>query len=224
MAYCRSMSKSPDRGGAADKVGGTTLEGLLAVVGVAFPGLGAGSQWVAKKLREEWERNGSTALLAAEYTSGRTREELAAEITEDPRLVPLVTRLLHAAGMNGHDSTLRAMGAAFGDAVRERDSIDECELILTSLTDLNEKHTRTLLLLSKEPPARADGSDGFWFPMDLEQHSELSPRITALCVATLVARGLAAASTGLGVGLHYKITSLGEVVLAVLSKYSEVAD
>src|SRR5688572_11370444 len=43
--------------------------------------------------------------------------------------------LLYAAGMNGHDSTLRAMGGALGYAVRDRESVDECEIILGALAD-----------------------------------------------------------------------------------------
>src|SRR3954447_61548 len=108
------------RGDAAEDIGASALEHLAGLAGIALPGVGTASQWMARKIHEEWARHRSTALRAAERTSGLSREDLAETVSADPRLVPLVTRLLYAAGMNGHDGTLRAMGAAFGDAVRDR--------------------------------------------------------------------------------------------------------
>jgi hypothetical protein len=47
--------------------------------------------------------------------------------------VPLFTRLLYAAGMNGHDDVLEALGQAFGDAVREPSKVNEAEPILAMM-------------------------------------------------------------------------------------------
>ena len=69
-----------------------------------------------KSIREEWARNSSKALRAAERISGMSREELSDRISDDPRLIPLVTRVLYAAGMTGQDTILRALGTALGDA------------------------------------------------------------------------------------------------------------
>lgn len=65
-----------------------------------------------------------------------SREDLAEAIGENPQFVPLATRLLYAAGLNGHDETLRAMGTALGEALLNPNRLIDCELILTALADL----------------------------------------------------------------------------------------
>ncbi|WP_100499641.1 hypothetical protein [Geodermatophilus chilensis] len=208
------------RGDAAEDVGASGLEHLAGLAGITLPGVGTASQWMARKIREEWARNRSTALRAAERTSGLSREDLAEQVAADPRLVPLVTRLLYAAGMNGHDNTLRAMGAAFGDAVRDREAVDECEIILGALADLTEAHSIVLLTLS-EKPLDPPPDLPHWVPYLLEERSGLPPRTTSLCVAALVARGLVVAPTGFGGEIVYHVTPLGRDVLAVLREHAE---
>lgn len=202
----------------ADSLGGAALEGLAALGGVAFPGLGVVSQFMFRTVRREWERNTSTALKAAVAAAGMSREELAEKIAGDPRLVPLATRLLYAAGMNGHDRTLRAMGGAFGSTVRDRDSIDECELILTALADLTDNHGYVLQLLGEQPP-RDGEREGQWTPESLEAVSTLPSRATALCVASLVTRGLVQVPPTFFGGIFYDITQPGRDVLHVLQEY-----
>jgi hypothetical protein len=72
------------------------------------------------------------------------REELGEVIAEDPRLIPLLERILFTAGMTGHDRTLSAMGAALAHALRNRDRIDEAELLLIAVSDLRGEHIAVL--------------------------------------------------------------------------------
>lgn len=71
-------------------------------------------------MSQEWSRNHSIALEAAEDASGLTREQLADLLAEDAAFVPLSVRLLYAAGISGYEPTLRAMGAIFGQPPRSR--------------------------------------------------------------------------------------------------------
>jgi hypothetical protein len=213
----------PDRSTAGDfveEVGGEALEFALDLVGAAVPGTGVLGRRLLSKVREERTRRQSRALKIAEQRSGLSREGLAEKIAEEPQLVPLVTRLLHAAGMNGHDQTLDALGAAFGRAVAERESRDECELILVALADLTEDHTRTLLRLTEEPP-RLTGTANVWTPDLLVNSGGLPPRTAALCLAAVVARGLVENPTGFGGLTVLRVTALGFEVLAVLREYAD---
>lgn len=47
-------------------------------------------------------------------------EDLAAAIADRPQMIPLLTRVLFAAGMNGYDEVLEVLGAAVGTAVEMR--------------------------------------------------------------------------------------------------------
>jgi hypothetical protein len=151
----------------------------------------------------------STALRAAERVSGQTRKQLGEAIAEDPQLIPLATRVLYAAGMNGHDQTLAAMGRALGDAVRDRERIDEMELILTALADLGPAHVRLLQALAVP---------GAWVSPVSVPETDLPPRVRDLCLATLISRGLVANSSGPAYRVRYDATELGRTLLDVLAE------
>jgi len=216
------MPDSTDGANLPDQLGGEVADFVLEIVGAGIPGAGLVAQPLFRKVREEWTRHRSTALRAAVSTSGLTLNDLRERITEDPRLIPLVTRLLYAAGMNGHDRTLKAMGAAFGRATREPDAMAECELILTAIADLTGDHARTLQLLTTEPP-EFSGTALVWTPELLQRRSALSSRTTMLCLAALVARGLVDSTSGFGGVTVCRVTSLGYEVLQVLREYADDA-
>ena len=215
VGYRRPVPSREDAGGTVDKLGAAAIDAVFGI-----PGSGVVAEWLFGKVREEVTHSRSIALLVAEQRSGLSREDIAERIAEDPRLVALFIRLLYAAGMTKHEQTLRAMGAAFGQAVGERDFLDECELILTALADLTANHAAILLLLSTDPPELAGGPNA-WTPDRLVRSSELPARATTLCLAALVARGLAETPTGFGGLTICSITSLGREVLEVLRAYSE---
>lgn len=200
------------------------------------PLLGTGAKLVARALRTEWTRNRSVALRAAEETSGLTREDLCEQISEDPNLVPLLTRLLHAAGQNGHDRTLRAMGLAFGDAIRDRGRIDECEAILTSLADLGSTHVQVLELLAQSPPIEPDRESRFWSRDEIGSAAQLPASLVLLVPAALISRGLveqpaleeidggSVISAYTGNDVRLEITDLGRLVLEVIQHWKAAAD
>ena len=197
---------------------GRSEENLLAdvvesAVG-ALPGpfalLAPFAERLTRKVQAERKRNTSVALRAAEWVSGKSREDLAEEIADRPELVPLLTRLLHAAGMNGHDDVLEALGTAFGDAVKEPSKVGEAELILEVLEGLTADHIRVLRVLITAPQ---DARDRGWRASEIAGH-EMSLNTALICVATLGARGLAQELQGFGgtPGL-YGITDTGLIVL-----------
>ncbi len=216
--YGRCMTGKQDRRDFVDQIGGEVLAAGVNLILSGIPGVGVFTERGFRKVREEHEGRRSVALAAAERVSGMTREEIGERISDNPQLLSLVTRVLHAAGMNGHDGTLRAMGAALGHAAADPGAAEEAELVLTVLSDLTEHHAHVLLLLGSDPPALS-GTALVWTMHLLETSANLPTRVTSLLVATLVARGLADATTGFGGGNVYSITPLGRDVLAVLREY-----
>lgn len=202
-------------------------KGLPAEVGASLsdsliPGVGPIIKGLLSGVQTEWERNGSVALRAAEAASGLRREELAEALREEPRLHPLITRLLFAAGMNGHDAALRAMGTAVGQAVAEPIRVEECELILTALADLSAAHTKLLLLMSRPPVRGEEGSHGqwFWTPESLLEAAAFPDQLGSLVLAALISRGLAE-TPPMVLGGPIQLTQLGRVVLNVLDQWKE---
>jgi hypothetical protein len=190
------------------------LAAAVELIPIVGPAAGVFTRRSMVKIREEHERRVSLALRAAERIAGLTREELGDAIGEDPELVPLVTRILYAAGMNGYDRTLEAMGRALGDAVRDRDRIDEVDLILTALADLTAAHVSVLQALARFSTENADAPHHLY----VREESVLSSRVVELCLAGLVSRGLVDGTTGLDAVTEYEISELGRTLLAVLAE------
>ncbi|MGY1667580.1 hypothetical protein [Geodermatophilus sp. SYSU D00696] len=211
------MAEQQDRRDLVDQIGGDVLAAGVGLF-LPIPGVGVLTERVVRRVREETERRRSVALTAAERVSGMTREEIGERIGDNSQLLSLVTRVLHAAGMNGHDGTLRAMGAALGHAAADPGTADEAEVVLTALADLTEHHARILLLLTRQPP-RMSGTSLIWTSELVREESDLAPRLTMLCLSALAARGLAETESGLEIFVH-RITPLGRDVLAVLEEYA----
>ncbi len=132
-----------------------------AVSAIPIPGLslvGPLAGRLARAVRAEWARNLSVALYAAEETAGLSREQLTELLAENPRLVLLFVRVIHAAGMNGHDEALKGMGAALGDAARAPSRANEAEVILAAFVDLTADHIALLRCVSVPDPRGQDGA------------------------------------------------------------------
>lgn len=216
-ATLQAMTDDSPSGDDVAEVAADVLAVLL--VGVPIPGMGVLTRRISRAVIDERRRRTSVALATAERLSGRTREELAQEIADDPALHPLLTRLLFAAGTNGHDRTLRAMGGALGEAVRERGRIDECDLLLQSLDGMTEDHVRLLNLISEPVPNGLDK----WSPDALDAAHDLPALTYRLCRGSLVARGLTSEAADGGASYHdntrVRLTEAGEAVLGVLRQY-----
>lgn len=170
-------------------------------------------------VRKEFARNFSTALKAAVQVSGRSREDLQDLFENDPTFAPLYLRVLWAAGMNGHDETLRAMGATLGEAVRaadDRDSIDDADQALLAMGTLGPRHfkvLRTLIdfprLLQKSDIRRGDGD----VARDVAHYSGLAEDRAIWCLEGLVGAGLVASRGSFLGAVNYTVTRLGAAVV-----------
>lgn len=196
------------------------------------PVLGMLTRRASAAIRAEWQRNGSTAMRAAERVSGLSRWDLQESIADNPRLVPLLTRVLYQATMTGQDRTLIAMGAALGDGVRSPEHADEAEMILVALKDMQDHHLQALdALRNPTPQPPSGGAPLNWIQPgkalnveDLAQASRLTPEI-----AELAATGLTSAGFARGHGLYggttgYSLTTMGETLLAVLDALKAAED
>ena len=124
--------------------------------------------------------------------------------------------------MNGRDRTLHAMGTTLGEAVKDRDPLEECELILTSLDGLTDVHASVLAVMTQELPL-AGGRPGHRTVPLVVERAKVSARVARLCLAGLVTRGLVEMSSGFGGGSVYDLTELGRVVLDVLEQFSSAS-
>jgi hypothetical protein len=169
------------------------------------------------RIRQEWARNTSEALRAAERISGRSREELTDCISENPRLISLAVRVLYAAGMTGQDAILRALGTTLGDAVRDPEKIDEAELLLIGMTNLRRYHIAILEIMAKLPLPANPNKVTYWTPENLASESTYSLYLVNICVAGLVQSGLIS-QVGDAYGVCYEISDLGRTALEVLDE------
>ncbi len=109
----------------------------------------------------EQARLRSTALRAAERSSGLTREEISDALVAYPDLVPLVSRVLWMAGMNGHDEILEVLGGVLGSILLTPDDTEEAELILAGIGDLKRIHLQVLRRLGEPPKVRVQVKDSY---------------------------------------------------------------
>ena len=160
--------------------------GALELVPFLGPLLAPFGKRGSKRVREEWARNASKALRAAERMSGMS-QELGDRISEDPRLIPLVIRVLHTAGMTGQDPILAALGTALGSAVRDPDKADEAELLLIGMTNLRKHHILILRIMTvnRPDPTKPD-TFIYWLPEDLANESGYSRNLVDICIAGLM--------------------------------------
>jgi hypothetical protein len=174
---------------------------------------------MSKKVREEWARNNSEALKAAERMSGLSREELADRISENPRLIPLVIRVLYTAGMTGQSTILRALGTTLGDAVRDPKKIDEAELLLIGMANLRRHHIVILEIMTGTRPHPTEPDTLFtnWTSEALAEKSTYSHDLVNICIAGLVQSGLIS-QVGDAYGLCYEISDLGRTALKVMDQ------
>jgi hypothetical protein len=183
---------------------------------------------LARSLTSEWRRNTSNALGAAVEASGLSREDFAEWIAEDGRAVPLYLRVLWAAGMNGHDQTLRAMGAVLGSAAHatargDDDAFEEAELALRAMSDLTPRHFRVLRVLSEGRVVKAEGAEpnyGQFAPDHVASEAGMRSEVAHQCLLNLAGAGLAT-TLNLINGIAYPITDLGRAVIMAATAVAE---
>lgn len=189
------------------------------VAGAIVPFAGPLGQRAAGLVRKEWARLTSKALKAAEVSSGMTRESLQDWVEKDPRAIPLYLKVLWAAGMNGHDATLRATGAVLGEAARSADGSDEsivrAELALSAMSDLGPLHFNILAALNVSDVAvTEDGAENYseFVPDFVAGRAGMSEPLAAQCLLNLANAGLTELVSVFG-GNAFPLTDLGRAVL-----------
>jgi hypothetical protein len=206
---------------ADDRLPEELVAGAVALIPVVGPVLAPLGKRAWESIRDEWAKNHSKALRAAERVSGMSREDLADRISENPRLIPLAVRVLYTAGMTGQDTILQALGTAFGDAVRDPEKIDYVELLLIGIADLREYHIVILRIMTeKQPHPSVPGEFIYWGSDPLAEKSGYSRDLVDICIAGLVRSGLIH-QVGEVYGVAYEITDLGRTALEVVDEYHE---
>lgn len=164
-----------------------------------LPGLGALGGVLADAVRLEWQRNTSRALRAAEKAAGLSREDLEELLASHPKTIPLLVQVLYAAGTNGHDRTLRAMGAGLGlaaEATRrtDRHALADIEGALRGMRDFDDRH---FLVLGYLAPLELTLDDERAVPDYTPFATEAIARAAGLTDASAKACCLSLASAGL---------------------------
>ncbi|PUB27651.1 hypothetical protein C8K30_10498 [Promicromonospora sp. AC04] len=131
--------------------------------------------------------------------------------------MPLYMRVLWAAGMNGHDETLRAMGAVLGEAARasasgESDSVHDADQALMAMSTLTPRHFRVLRYVCTHPMRGARGKSG-WIAKHVADALGLTEDRAAWCLSDLLGTGLIGSRNGAFGDPFYWATELGEAVV-----------
>lgn len=201
------------------------LAGSLPFVGpIAAP---AGRRF-AQALHSEWSRNRSDVLQLACRQAGLSREDLAERLEQYPDLVPLVTRVLHQAGMTGADRPLRVLAGYLGDALADPTHADDATVILGSLDGLAEPHIRLLEMLAG--PAY-EGGPHRWHAKSMIAKSDYRAEVTSSAFSKLVSLGLV--DDGSAIDRAFlsdpalpiiSVSQLGHDLLAVLQAVQPLVD
>lgn len=211
--------------------------GLVSIVPLFGPLMADPARRLVRRVREEHSRNQSRALRAAEVTSGLSREDLVARIAENPGLVPILTRVLFAAGMTSQDEVLDALGAAMGVAASDPDQADEIEFLLIGIQDLRLQHIMMLRAASgpprwwESPEDAADATSArittevessTWNVEALAEAAGLPIETAYIAVSGLANAGFVRAFNALG-GMGYLVTELGTTLLDVLEQHARAS-
>lgn len=161
----------------SESIAGDLVEGLAGLL----PGgslAGVGLKRLTETVVAEHKRNRSRALHAAEVMSGLSREEVAEKIADNPRLVPLLTRVLYVSAMTGQDEVLIGLGAALGAAVSDDDKIDEAEFMLARIEELRRHHFQILHIFAGRSPWDTHRVDETGARIDFWREDEILTKVS----------------------------------------------
>lgn len=183
---------------------------------------------LARSLTAEWRRNTSNALRVAEAASGLSREDFAEWIRGDGRGIPLYLKVLWAAGMNGHDQTLTAMGAVLGSAAKatargDEEAFEDAELALRAMSDLTPRHFRVLRVLNEGQVVTSEGGGrnyGQFMTDRVARKAGMREEVAHQCMINLAGAGLASTHSVYD-GMAYPITDLGRAVIMAATAVAE---
>jgi hypothetical protein len=188
----------------------------------------------AKLVLQEWRRNRSLTLSLAIKQAGLSREDLEELLIEHPRVVPLLIRTLHAAGMTGQDKTLRLLAGFLGHALADVSSISDVETLIGAVQNLTEHHIKVLEIVSSsrsDYPQLTEVAGDRWTTGLVVSISSMRSELTLVGVQGLLATGFLsdAGLDGGGAtwgdlesgGTILKVTELGRTVLNMLGEVAE---
>jgi hypothetical protein len=208
------------------------LPELAAAAVESLPGgafLGVLFDRATRAVQVEWRRNLSTAISIATDVAGLSREDLDELLELEPQLVPLFVRVLYAAGMNGHDKTLKLLGGFLGQALADTSHIDDVSLMLSAVENMTEHHIKVLEIVESPVGAHkiaAETSGTHWTTGLLVQVSGMRRELTLVAAQGLMNAGFVSDEGIDGGGATFgdletggtilQITELGQTVLDVL--------
>lgn len=183
---------------------------------------------------EEWHRNRALTLRLASERADLSREDLEDLIAENPRVVPLLIRTFHAAGMTGQDKTLRLLSGFLGDALADVSKISDVETLIGAVQNLTEHHIKVLEIVASAPsehPQLADIAGDHWTTGLVIAISSMRSELALAGVQGLLASGFVS-DAGLddggatwqdleSGGTILEITGLGKTVLDMLGEVAE---
>jgi len=189
---------------------------------LALGPLGGVLGMLAQPVVREWRRAHSQAMRAAERQAGLSREDLEEVLAQHPETVPLVVVVLMSAGQNGHDQTLRAMGAALGAAAaaaRDGRSADmeDAEVALRAMREFTPRHFRVLGAMidaRNEPHTPGDPVQARYNPHRIAPRLGLEVVTVEHLASNLASAGLLTVFGGYGGAFVYELTTLGEAIAA----------
>lgn len=150
-----------------------------------------------------------------------SREDIEATVENNPRMIPLVDRVLFYAGMAMYDDTVLALGTALADAFSDPDEADVTELVVKSLAELGRYEAQVLATLCDKPFGEyADYKSASWTTERVRDATGLSDTVIDLSVAGLRATGLVKPSN---MWAGFSVTELGRTVLEVIRVARESA-
>ena len=182
--------------------GSAAAEDALALLG--FP-MSATLVTFGRLVVGEHGRRVSKALAAAESLTGLSREELADWVTATPESVPLLVRILQAAGNNGNDRTLEMLGEALGRAHQHPRQRAREELIALAIDGLTQEHLDVL---------SACGADALPTTEVVKLlDGRVSATVVPMALSQMVPRGLFISPYGrYGGGEYWELSELGVAV------------
>ena len=196
--------------------------------------LGVFGERGARLVLEEWQRNRSLALRLASERAGLSREDLEELVAENPRVVPLLIRTLHAAGMTGQDKTLRLLAGFLGDALADVSKICDVETLIGAIQNLTEHHIKVLEIVASAPseyPQLAEKAGDHWTTGLVIGISSMRSELALAGVQGLLATGFVSDAGLDGGGATWQdlesggtilhITDLGRTVLDMLGEVAE---
>ena len=221
----------------ADEKAGFVPELTVGLVGMV-PFVGSIVQPLARhlagKMMEERERNASSVLDLACTRAGMSREDLAALLDREPRLVTLVNRVLYAAGMNGQTSVLLILAGYLGDAFDDTSRVDDAHTVLSAISSLGEHHILALAVLSEPGEMDGRGEDVHSDVWDIDHvlgHLAIRPEMVRSAIQGLLAGGFATATATIPgsdgtfyAGDFVQISDLGRALLSVLDEIKLAQD